>query len=70
MDVFIVTMSIVDLGENNIPDWLVRLMRAFRVIRLFGRVKELKKMIAAVSASIVAMAHAFIILVIVLCICE
>ena len=45
-------------------------MRALRVIRLFGRVKELRKMITAVSASIFAMMNAFVILVIMLCICE
>ena len=45
-------------------------MRAFRVIRLFGRVKELKTMITAVTASIVPMMHAFVILLIVLGICE
>ena len=45
-------------------------MRALRVIRLFGRVKELRKMITAVSASIFAMMNAFVILVIMLCICK
>ena len=39
LDFSIVCMSLVDLGIANIPDWLVKLMRAFRVIRLFGRVQ-------------------------------
>jgi hypothetical protein len=62
-------MSILDMVLSSVPSWLVRLMRALRVIRLFGRVKELRKMVTAVSASIFAMANAFFILVIILCIC-
>ena len=69
LDVFIVTMSILDMVLSSVPSWLVRLMRALRVIRLFGRVKELRKMVTAVSASIFAMANAFFILVVILCIC-
>ncbi len=48
----------------------VRLMRACRVIRLFGRFSELKKMVAAVSASVLAMMHSFFIFILVMCICE
>jgi hypothetical protein len=70
LDVFIVCMSLVDLGPIDIPDWFVQLMRAFRVIRLFGRIHALKKMIAAVTASIFPMMNAFIILMVVLSICE
>ena len=62
-------MSILDMVLSSVPSWLVRLMRALRVIRLFGRVKELRKMVTAVSASIFAMANAFFILVVILCIC-
>jgi hypothetical protein len=70
LDVFIVFMSLVDFGSIDVPNWFVQLIRAFRVIRLFGRVKELKKMITAVTASIFPMMNAFVILIIVLCICE
>ncbi len=70
LDVFIVVMSLVDLGPMDIPNWFVQLIRAFRVIRLFGRIRALKKMIAAVTASIFPMMNAFIILMIVLSICE
>lgn len=69
-DVLTVGISLIDYGVPNIPDWLVKLMRAFRVIRLFGRVRALETMVTAVTASIVPMMHAFVILVIVLCICE
>ena len=70
LDFFIVSMSVLDMLLASVPSWLVRLMRALRVIRLFGRVKELRKMVTAVSASIFAMANAFFILVVVLCICR
>ena len=70
LDAVIVLMSLIDTGVSNIPDWLVKLMRAFRVIRLFGRVKALKKMITAVTASIVPMMNAFVILLIILGICK
>ena len=69
LDFVIVSISLIDQALTSIPDWLVKLMRAFRVIRLFGRVKALKTMITAVTASIVPMMNAFVILIILLCIC-
>jgi hypothetical protein len=69
LDVFIVLMSLLDLGAFNIPDWFVKLVRAFRVIRLFGRINALKKMATAVTASIFPMMNAFVILLIVMSIC-
>ena len=44
-------------------------MRACRVIRLFGRFSELKKMVVAVSASILAVMHSFLIFILVMSIC-
>ena len=70
LDLFVVVMSFMDFGPFNIPDWLVRLMRAFRIVRLFGRVHELTKMFSAITASLFPMMNAFVILVIVLSICE
>jgi voltage-gated sodium channel len=69
-DLFIVLMSMLDFGPFNNPLWLVRLMRAFRVVRLFGRVRELTKMIAAITSSLFPMMNAFVILFVVLSICE
>ena len=69
-DLFIVLMSLLDFGPFNNPLWLVRLMRAFRVVRLFGRVKELTKMISAITASLFPMMNAFVILLVVVSICE
>jgi hypothetical protein len=52
LDLFVIVMSFVDFGPFAIPDWLVRLMRAFRIVRLFGRVHELTKMFSAITASL------------------
>jgi hypothetical protein len=70
LDAFVVLMSLVALGPVDIPITILRLMRAFRVIRLFGRLKALKKMVSALSASIVPMMNAFLILFILASICE
>ena len=70
LDLFVVMMSLLDFGPFDIPDWVVRLMRAFRIVRLFGRVHELTKMFSAITASLFPMMNAFVILIIVLSICE
>ena len=70
LDLVIVAMSLFDLGPLDIPSWLVRLMRAFRIVRLFGRVPELTKMTTAITTSLFPMMNAFIILIIVMSICE
>jgi hypothetical protein len=70
LDVVIVLMSLLDFGPFDNPLWLVRSMRAFRVVRLFGRISMLTKMISAITASIFPMLNAFVILFIVLSICE
>jgi hypothetical protein len=41
-----------------------------RVVRLFGRIKSLKKIISALSASVVPVLNAFLVLLVVACICE
>ena len=69
-DLFIVLMSLLDFGPFDNPLWLVRLMRAFRVVRLFGRVNELTKMISAITASLFPMLNAFVVLLVVVSICE
>jgi hypothetical protein len=70
LDAFVVLMSLAALiPPVEIPITVLRLMRAFRVIRLFGRLKALKKMISALSASIFPMLNAFLILFIIASIC-
>jgi hypothetical protein len=70
LDALVVLMSLVALGPVDIPITVLRLMRAFRVIRLFGRLRALKKMVTALTASIVPMMNAFLILFILASICE
>jgi hypothetical protein len=67
MDLFVVLLSLLTLG---LPVSALRLIRAFRVIRLFGRLRALKKIISALTASIIPMLNAFLILFVVLSICE
>ena len=57
LDVVVVGMSILDLTYGAVPSWLVRLMRALRVVRLFGRVRELRKVSAAVVYEIIISFH-------------
>ena len=69
LDFALVVLSLIDYGLFNFPNWLIRLLRALRIVRLFGRVKELTKMFSAITASLFPMMNAFIILIIVLSIC-
>jgi hypothetical protein len=69
LDFALVALSLIDYGPFDFPNWLIRLLRALRIVRLFGRVKELTKMFSAITASLFPMMNAFIILVIVLSIC-
>jgi len=67
-DTFVVLMSLIALGPIRIPVSIIRLMRAFRVVRLFGRIKSLKNIISALSASIEPVLNAFFILFVIACI--
>ncbi len=64
-------MSLVVIGplDNIIPITIVRSLRAMRVSRLFGRLESSKKILAALSASIIPMCNAFFIMLIVAMIC-
>ena len=52
--------------NTNVPVNVFRLLRAFRVLRLFGRLKSIKKIINALGASLFPVMNAFAILGIVL----
>ncbi len=67
LDLAVVLLSLLAAG---LPISALRLIRAFRVIRLFGRLGALKKIVSALSSSIVPMLNAFLILFVVLAICE
>jgi hypothetical protein len=70
LDLVVVCMSWVALTEAALPVSLVRLIRAFRVIRLFGRFKVLRKTIFALMASIIPVLNAFAIIFVIASICS
>ena len=45
LDIVVVTSSVVSLGASFLNLNIIRMLRAMRVIRLFGRVDALKKVI-------------------------
>ncbi len=42
-DLFIVTMSLISLGPIDLPSSILRCLRAFRVLRLFARIKAVRQ---------------------------
>ena len=62
-DTIVVVISLVAplLTAQNIPVTILRLLRAFRVLRLFGRLRSIRAIINALSKSIVPVANAFFI---------
>ena len=69
-DTIVIILSLVALGPFNMPISVLRLVRAFRVIRLFGRMRQLKRILSALSASILPELNALMIMFIVVSICE
>ena len=57
-------------NQVQLPVSVVRLMRAFRVIRLFGRFKSLKKTVSALLSSLIPVTNAFIIIFVISSICK
>ena len=70
LDIFVVSMSILSLVVTDDHTGMVRVMRALRVLRLLGRFRALRKIISALSSSIVPVVNAFMILFTLACICE
>jgi voltage-gated sodium channel len=69
-DVIVIVLSLIALALADLPINVLRLVRAFRVFRLFGRMQALKNILASLSASIVPELNAFMIMFIVISICE
>ena len=69
IDVAVVLLSLASLSQSYLNVNIVRMLRAVRVVRLFGKVEALKRVVAALSASVVPMANAFVILFIMISIC-
>ena len=68
-DLFVVAMSLIALGPIDLPISILRLMRAFRIVRIFGRIKALRNIIKALTSSILPVLNAFVILLVVASIC-
>ncbi len=66
-DAVIVVLSLIVLGPLDFP---ISMLRALRVVRLFGRLKSSKKILAALWVSLVPMCNAFFIMLIVAMMCE
>jgi hypothetical protein len=66
-DAIVVALSLVTLGPLDFP---ISVLRALRVLRLFGRFHSLKRILAALSASIIPVLNAFLIMLIVAMICD
>ena len=68
LDMFVVGMSLISLVLTNEPTGIARVMRALRVLRLFGRLKSLRKILTALALAIVPVCQVFLILFILLCV--
>ena len=68
-DVVVVSLSLIALGPISLPVNVLRSIRAFRVIRLFGRVGALRDIVSALTAAIMPVLNAFLILFIIAAIC-
>lgn len=71
-DFVVVSVSVISLFTSSIGSATamrsIRLMRAFRVLRLFGRLQELRNIVEALGRSLVPVASAFTIVTLVLCV--
>ncbi len=70
VDVFVVAMSIVPLPVPEQNTGVVRILRAFRILRLFRRVPSLRKIITALTMALLPVLNVFCILFLLMGICE
>ena len=70
LDLVVVSLSLVALGPVPIPISIVRMIRVFRVIRLFGRFETLNHIVRALTTAIVPVLNAFSILLIFVFMCK
>ncbi len=70
LDALVVFFSLVALGPIQLPITALRLMRAFRVVRLFGKLRELKRMLTALSNAVIPMLNSFLMMIVIAAICE
>ncbi len=70
LDLVVVVVSLIGLAPVDLPGGLILSIRAIRVVRLFGKIKSLRKMMTALSFSIPPMMNAYAIIFIIAGICE
>ncbi len=70
LDLVVVSLSLVALGPVPIPISIVRMIRVFRVIRVFGRFETLNHIVRALTTAINPVLNAFSILLIFVFMCE
>ncbi len=70
LDAFVVALSILPFLVPEQNTGIVRILRAFRVLRLFRRVPSLRKIITALTMALLPVVNVFCILFLLLGICE
>jgi hypothetical protein len=70
VDAFVVVMSIVSLLIPAQNTGIVRILRAFRILRLFRRVPSLRKIITALTMALLPVLNVFCILFLLMGICK
>jgi hypothetical protein len=70
LDAVVVFASLIALGPIQLPIAALRLLRAFRVIRLFGKLKGLKRMLTALSSAVIPMLNSFLMMIVIAAICK
>ncbi len=69
-DLAVVALSLASLGPLDLPVSVLRMTRAVRVVRLFGRLRSFKRILGALTGSLVPVANAFVLLMLVIAICQ
>jgi hypothetical protein len=70
LDTVVVFASLIALGPIQLPVAALRLLRAFRVVRLFGKLRALKRMLTALSSAVIPMLNSFLMMIVIAAICE
>jgi hypothetical protein len=70
VDAFVVAMSILPLLVPDQNTGIVRILRAFRILRLFRRVPSLRKIITALTMALLPVLNVFCILFLLMGICK
>jgi hypothetical protein len=70
LDTMVVLASLIALGPFQLPVTILRLLRAGRVVRLFGKLRELKRMLTALSSAVIPMLNSFLMMIVIAAICE